>query len=87
MSSQLIEISKLNSIIQEAEEERQRQKKELNAVVGERDILTRYVHSDLFVLFVVRWCGGGGRGGALEVVLLLWGTDQTRHQTGWDHLV
>ena len=79
----MIEISKLNSIIQEAEEERQRQKKELNAVVGERDILTRYVHSNLFVLFVVRWCGGG----ALVVVLLFWGTDQTRHQTGWDHLV
>jgi hypothetical protein len=39
-SSQLIEISKLNHIIQEAEEERQRQKKELNAVLGERDILT-----------------------------------------------
>ena len=39
-TSQLIEIQKLGAIIQEAEEERQRQKKELNAVVGERDILT-----------------------------------------------
>ena len=39
-TSQLIEIQKLGAIIQEAEEERQRQKKELSAVVGERDILT-----------------------------------------------
>jgi len=56
-NSQLIEISKLNSIIQEAEEERQRQKKELNAVVGERDILTRYVCT-LFFCFGGYCCGG-----------------------------
>jgi chromosome segregation ATPase len=40
ISSQMTEIQKLGAIIQEAEEERQRQKKELSAVVGERDILT-----------------------------------------------
>jgi chromosome segregation ATPase len=34
------EVQKLGRIIQEAEEERQRQKKELASVVGERDILT-----------------------------------------------
>eukprot|EP00945_MAST-04E_sp_MAST-4E-sp1_P006352 g6352.t1 len=40
VSNQKDEIQKLGRIIQEAEEERQRQRKELASVVGERDILT-----------------------------------------------
>eukprot|EP00949_MAST-11_sp_MAST-11-sp1_P004411 g4411.t1 len=39
-SSQTVEVQKLGRIIYDADEERKRQKKELAAVVGERDILT-----------------------------------------------
>ena len=54
ISSQKSEIEKLNHIINEADQERVRQKKEYDVVVNERDILGTQL---------IRWVVGGMIGG------------------------